>query len=203
MQEGVFITPQEVMEPGLNEALIDYESGFRLKAVKIKLSFPQPIVEEHKHVRDTTHPPKHYGCIYVTRSLYEVTFPMSYRNVGSSCPHYRERRRSPHRTDSDALYAVGGGNTGPASSVTTNFTPNYLDKKYRREDTPGSNSRPNVSEGYEVPLSYRGDRPWKCCFVDANSAVILKALVDSTTSQVHLTNKHHSSCLKDTLRTHY
>ena len=22
---------------------------------------------------------------------------------------------------------------------------------------PGSNSRPNVSEGYEVPLSYRGD----------------------------------------------
>ena len=23
---------------------------------------------------------------------------------------------------------------------------------------PGSNSRPNVSEGYEVPLSYRGDR---------------------------------------------
>ena len=24
---------------------------------------------------------------------------------------------------------------------------------------PGSNSRPNVSEGYELPLSYRGDRP--------------------------------------------
>ena len=23
----------------------------------------------------------------------------------------------------------------------------------------GSNSRPNVSEGYEVPLNYRGDRP--------------------------------------------
>ena len=105
---------------------------------KIKLSFPQQIVEEHEHVRDTTHPPKHYyGCIYVTHSLYEVTFPKSYRNVGSSCPHYRERRRSPHRTDSDALYAVGGGNTGPASSVTTNFTPYYLDKKYRREDTPG------------------------------------------------------------------
>ena len=61
---------------------------------------------------------------------------MSYRNVGSSCPHYREQRRSPHRTDSDALYAVGGGNTGPASSVTTNFTPYYLDKKHRREDTP-------------------------------------------------------------------
>ena len=99
-------------------------------------SFPQPIVEEHEHVRDTTHPPKHYGCIYVNRSLHEVTFPMSYRNVGSSCPHYRERRRSPHRTDSDALYAVGGGNTGPASSVTTSFTPCYLDKKHRREDTP-------------------------------------------------------------------
>ena len=70
-------------------------------------------MEEHEHVRDTTPPPKHYGCIYVTRSMYEVTFPMSFRNVGSSCPHYRERRRSPHRTDSDALYAVGGGNTGP------------------------------------------------------------------------------------------
>ena len=116
--------------------MINRESSLHLKAVKIKLSFPQQIVEEHEHVRDTTHPPKHYGCIYVTRSLYEVTFPMSYRNVGSSCPHYRERRRSPHRTDSDALYAVGGGNTGPASSVTTNFTPNYLDKKHRREDTP-------------------------------------------------------------------
>ena len=118
--------------------MIDHASSLHLKAVKIKLSFPQQIVEEHEHVRDTTHPPKHYGCIYVTRSLYEVTFPMSYRNVGSSCPHYRERRRSPHRTDSDALYAVGGGNTGPASSVTTNFTPYYLDKKHRHEDTPGS-----------------------------------------------------------------
>ena len=110
------------MEPVLNKALIDYESRRWLKAVKIKLSFPQQIVEEHEHVRDTTHPPKHYGCIYVTRPLYEVTFPMSYRNVDSSCPHYRERRRSLHRTDSDALYAVGGGNTGPASSVTTNLS---------------------------------------------------------------------------------
>ena len=136
MQEGVFITPQEAMEPVLNEALIDHESRLRLKAVKIKLSFPQQIVEGHEHVRDTTHPPKHYGCIYVTRPLYEVTFSLSYRNVGSSCLHYRERRRSPHRTDSDALYAAGGGNTGPASSVTTNFTPYYLNKKYRREDTP-------------------------------------------------------------------
>ena len=138
MQGGVFITPQEALEPRPNGAMIDYESSLHLKAVKIKLSFPQQIVEEHEHVRDTTHPPKHYGCIYVTRSLYEVTFPMSYRNVGSSCPHYRERRRSPHRTDSDALYAVGGGTTGPASSVTTNFTPYYLDKKHRREDTPVS-----------------------------------------------------------------
>ena len=107
------------------------------QGTQIKLSFPQQIVEEHEHVRDTTHPHKHYGCIYATRSLYKVKFPMSYRNVGSSCPHYRERRRSPHRTDSDALYAVGGGDTGPASSVTTNFTPYYLDKKHRREDTPG------------------------------------------------------------------
>ena len=121
--------------------MIDHESSLHLKAVKIKLSFPQQIVEEHEHVRDTTHPPKHYGCIYVTRSLYKVTFPMSYRNVGSSCPHYRERRRSPHRTDSDALYAVGGGNTGPASSVTTDFTPYYLDKKHRREDTPVLHAR--------------------------------------------------------------
>ena len=51
------------MEPGLNGAMIDYESSLHLKAVKIKLSFPQQIVEEHEHVRDTTHPPKHYGCI--------------------------------------------------------------------------------------------------------------------------------------------
>ena len=109
MQNGVLITPQEAMEPVLNEELVDYESRLWLKAVKIKLSLPQQIVEEHEHVRDTTHPPKHYGCIYVTRPLYEVTFPMSYRNVDSSCPHYRERRRSLHRTDSDALYAVGGG----------------------------------------------------------------------------------------------
>ena len=40
------------MEPGLNEALIEYESSLRLKAVKIKLSFLQQIVEEHGHVRD-------------------------------------------------------------------------------------------------------------------------------------------------------
>ena len=37
--------------------------------------------------------------------------------------------------DSNALYAVGGGNTDLVSSVTTNFIPYYLDKKYRREDT--------------------------------------------------------------------
>ena len=52
MQEGIFIKPQEAMEPVLNEALIDYESSLWLKAVKIKLSFPQQIVEEHEHVRD-------------------------------------------------------------------------------------------------------------------------------------------------------
>ena len=50
MQEGVFITPQEAMEPVLNEAPIDYESRLRLKAVKIKLSVPRQIVEEHEHV---------------------------------------------------------------------------------------------------------------------------------------------------------
>ena len=66
MQEGVFITPQEAIEPVLNEARIEYESRLRLKAVKIKLSFLQQTVEEHEHVRDTTHPPKYYGCIYVT-----------------------------------------------------------------------------------------------------------------------------------------
>ena len=42
------------MEPVLNEALIDYETRLRLKAVKIKLSFPQQIVEEHEHVRDAS-----------------------------------------------------------------------------------------------------------------------------------------------------
>ena len=29
----------------------------------------------------------------------------------------------------------------------------------RKSRLPGSNSRPNVAEGYEVPLSYRSDRP--------------------------------------------
>ena len=57
MQGGVSITPQEAMEPGPNGALIDHESSLQLKAVKIKLSFPQQIVEEYEHVRDTTHPP--------------------------------------------------------------------------------------------------------------------------------------------------
>ena len=52
MQEGVFTEPQEAMQPELNEALIDYELRLWLKAVKIKLSFPQQIVEEHEHVRD-------------------------------------------------------------------------------------------------------------------------------------------------------
>ena len=33
----------------------------------------------------------------------------------------------------------------------------------RKSRLPGSNSRPNVSEGYEVPLSYRGDRPSQPC----------------------------------------
>ena len=54
MQEGVFITPQEAMEPVLNEALIDYKSRLWLKVVKIMLSFPQQIVEEHEHVRVKT-----------------------------------------------------------------------------------------------------------------------------------------------------
>ena len=47
-----FHNVQEAMEPVLNEALIDYESRLRLKAVKIKLSFPQQIVEDNEHVRD-------------------------------------------------------------------------------------------------------------------------------------------------------
>ena len=57
------------MEPVLNGALIDYESRLWLKAVKIKLSFPQQIMEEPEHVRDTTHPPKHYGCICYWRTV--------------------------------------------------------------------------------------------------------------------------------------
>ena len=39
MQEGVFITPHEAMEPVLIEALIDYESRLSLKAVKSSLAF--------------------------------------------------------------------------------------------------------------------------------------------------------------------
>ena len=54
MQGGVFITPQEAMEPRPNGAMIDYESSLHLKAVKIELSFPQQIVEEHEHVRNAS-----------------------------------------------------------------------------------------------------------------------------------------------------
>ena len=34
----------------------------------------------------------------------------------------------------------------------------FLVFQWEKSRLPGSNSRPNVSEGYEVPLSYRGDR---------------------------------------------
>ena len=36
----------------------------------------------------------------------------------------------------------------------------------RKSRLPGSNSRPNVSEGYEVPLSYRGDIIYTNLFSD-------------------------------------
>ena len=43
----------------------------------------------------------------------------------------------------------------------------FSEKKSR---LPWSNSRPNVSEGYEVPLSYRGDRLCVClCFLPIHS----------------------------------
>ena len=41
---------------------------------------------------------------------------------------------------------------------------------------PGSNSRPNVSEGYEVPLSYRGDRP--IVITMTNMSVVVMILSD-------------------------
>ena len=106
MQEGVFTTPQEAMEPILNETLICDESKPSLKALKSSLAFHN---RERKSTNTfetpTTRPntTDAYNmllaqCTFPT-GRYEVTFPMSYRNVGSSCPHYRERRRSlpPHR----------------------------------------------------------------------------------------------------------
>ena len=42
---------------------------------------------------------------------------------------------------------------------------------------PGSNSRPNVSEGYEVPLSYRGDRLSTCFYF---THYVLHIICDST-----------------------
>ena len=39
MQEGVFITPQEAMEPVLNETLIYHESKSSPKALKSSLAF--------------------------------------------------------------------------------------------------------------------------------------------------------------------
>ena len=52
MQGEVFITPQEAMEPRPNGVLMTTSRAFQLKAVKIKLSFPQQIVEEREHVRN-------------------------------------------------------------------------------------------------------------------------------------------------------
>ena len=52
MQERVFITPQEAMEPRLNGELMTSSRAFQLKTIQIKLSFPQQIVEEHEHVRN-------------------------------------------------------------------------------------------------------------------------------------------------------
>ena len=63
------------MEPVLNEALIEYESRLRLKAVKIKLSFSQQIVKEHEHVRDTT-----LLCLKMSYGIIE----MAKRNVITS-----------------------------------------------------------------------------------------------------------------------
>ena len=73
-------------------------------------------------------------CTYPVRG-YDVTSCMSYRNVVFFLSPLRRTHRSSHHTDSDAFYAVGGGSAGLASSVTTNFIPSYLDKKYQREDT--------------------------------------------------------------------
>ena len=51
MQEGVFVTPQEAMEPIVNEMLICDEFEAFTQRTQIKLSFPQQqLVEEHEHV---------------------------------------------------------------------------------------------------------------------------------------------------------
>ena len=101
-------------------------------------------MDKREYVRDTTHPPKRYGCIYVTCPWYtpniRVQSNISYELQGRRVllvPTTENGIGVRHHTDSHALYAVGGGNTGLASSVTTNFILYYLDKNYRREDTPG------------------------------------------------------------------
>ena len=77
----------------------------------------------------------HTHCTYPT-GRYEVTFSMSCRNAGSSCLHYRERHRSlpPHRLR--CALRSGRWWHWPYVNVITSFIPYYLDKKYRREDTP-------------------------------------------------------------------
>ena len=54
MQEGVFVTPEEAMEPVLNETSIDHESRPSPRAVKSSLAFHNryEIVEEHEHEHD-------------------------------------------------------------------------------------------------------------------------------------------------------
>ena len=51
---------------------------------------------------------------------------------------------------------------------------------------PGSNSRPNVSEGYEVPLSYRGDRP---------TEIIAMQVHTKTEAKIHADQKYNSVVL--------
>ena len=81
-------------------------------------------------------------------------------NTILSQPYCRRVSTDRPNREGSQLAASLEGEPGPTPAGKT-LPHSYPETRFRRERArswPGSNSRPNVSEGYEVPLSYRGDR---------------------------------------------
>ena len=64
---------------------------------------------------------------------------------------------------------------------------------------PGSNSRPNVSEAYEVPLSYRGDRP--SAWAEGRPAIALHSEIKKISNCSHAlyNNERHARLVHSTV----
>ena len=86
----------------------------------------QYYLDNNKYRREDT--PVCMSLVHCTCATcgYEVTFPMSYRNVGFFLSLLRGTIGVCHPTGSGAFYAVGAGNTGLASRLTTNFIPAHI-----------------------------------------------------------------------------